>query len=499
MDRRSFLLRRPRAAASPPLPAPALPLRRGSLDRYAPTGDAPWDDRRRRHLLRRTGFGATIPEVEALRPLTAQDAVTQVLDAGRAAPLLTPPDWATLDRPDRGTPAYSQYTSDNRRWRRDFESDLIGSYFTPTLRDKLTVFWQNHFVASIVRYDLARHAFDYVQTIRRHALGDFKQFVYDIGLTPAMLFYLDGLGNAVGTPNENYARELMELFTMGLEGPDGTPNYTQDDVRELARALTGWRVDPNTLTSYFEPSRHDDGPKTIFGRTDTFDYASALDWLFEARAESIATFVCTRLYEAFIAAPVNPEHVAALAAQFQADWYLDPIIETLLRSEAFFEDGVIGAQVKDALSFLVSLYRETGTAGLPDSQLGKLSLQLERLEQPYFQPPNVGGWPRGRGWLTTDTLPRRWSIAGQNFPAMTANVQALALTFERPYEADVLAADLAEHLLGVPLTEDEAATLGAILLGGLPPYEWDAADPGVRPRYVALLTHLANLPEFQLT
>lgn len=471
----------------------------GSLAPFSPSAGAPWDERRIRHLLRRTGFGATVPEVDAFRSSPAQAAVSQVLDAGRRAPLLTPPDWAELDRPERGTAAYSQYTSDNRRWRREFELDLLSSYFAPTLRDKLTVFWQNHFVASVFRYDLARHAFVYVQTIRTHALGNFKQFVFDMGLTPAMLIFLDGISNAVGMPNENYARELMELFTMGLEAPDGSPNYTQDDVRELARALTGWTVNPRTLVAEFDPARHDDGAKTLFGRTDQFDYASAIDWLFEARADAIAHYVCTRLYEAFVAAPANPAHVETLAAQFKTDWAIDPIVERLLRSEAFFDAGVIGAQVSDAVSFLIGRYRETGTSALPESQLGKLSLQLERLEQPYFQPPNVGGWPRGRGWLTTDSLPRRWTLTAQNMSGVLANVQALALTFPDPFDAQTLAVDLARHLLAVPLGEEDERVLGDILLGGLPPYEWDPSDMGVRPRYLALLSHLAELPEFQLT
>ncbi|MEM8600887.1 MAG: DUF1800 domain-containing protein [Bacteroidota bacterium] len=493
MDRRSFLFRRSTEAPA------AMPARSGSLAPYAPTAEAPWDDRRLRHLLRRTGFGATVADVETYQRFAPQDTVTRLLNAARRAPLLTPPDWATQDRPERGTPEYSQYTSDNRRWRREFELDLLSSYFAPTLRDKLTVFWQNHFVASIFRYDLARHAFDYIQTIRTHALGDFKQFVFDMGLTPAMLIFLDGISNAVGTPNENYARELMELFTMGIEGPDGTPNYTQDDVRELARALTGWSVNPRTLVAEFDPARHDAGEKTIFGRTERFDYAGALDWLFEARADAIAHFVCNRLYEAFIAAPADPTHVADLAAQFQTDWAIDPIVERLFRSEAFFDTGVIGAQVADALSFLVGRYREIGTDALPEGQLGKLSLQLERLEQPYFQPPNVGGWPRGRGWLTTDSLPRRWTQSGQNFSGVLAGVQALALTFPDPFDPQTLAVDLARHLLAVPLDAEGEAVLGEILLGGLPSYEWDPADMGVRPRYLAFLSHLAELPEFQLT
>ncbi|MEM6782293.1 MAG: DUF1800 family protein [Bacteroidota bacterium] len=506
MDRRSFLLRRPARATTdslepvPSVPTPALSRgRRGSMNPYAASAEAPWDARRVRHLLRRTGFGATIADVERLTLASPQEAVSQVLDDGRGAPLLTPPEWVSLSRPERGTAEYSAYTSNNRTWRREFELDLLNSYFAPTLRDKLTVVWQNHFVASIFRYDLAKYAFDYVQTIRTHAVGDFKQFVYDMGITPAMLIFLDGVSNAVGTPNENYARELMELFTMGLDGADGSPNYTQEDVRELARALTGWTVNPRSLVAEFDPARHDDGEKTLFGRTDRFDYAGALDWLFEARADAIARFVCTRLYEAFVVSPADPDHVATLAAQFQIDWAIDPIIERILRSEAFFADGVIGAQVADALSCLVGRYRETGTEALPESQLGKLSLQLERLEQPYFQPPNVGGWPRGRGWLTTDSLPRRWTLTGQNLSGVLASVQALALTFPDPFDAQTLAVDLARHLLAVPLDEEDEAGLGGVLLGGLPDYEWDPADMGVRPRYLALLSFLAELPEFQLT
>ncbi|MDX1548901.1 MAG: DUF1800 family protein, partial [Rhodothermales bacterium] len=279
---------------------------------------APLDRRHAVHLLRRTGFDAAPAEVDALLGMEAGDAVDALVDAALVPPVPMPPDWVDEGVP-RSQDAQQTYFMDrNPEWLMEYYATLMRQLYYGGLREKMTLFWHNHFVTEIDAYLIAPYAYRYVETLRTHALGNFKDFVHAIGIDSAMLLYLNGVQNAAGAPNENYARELLELFTMGPEDDQGTPNYTQQDIEEIARALTGWLVDPFNLTVQLVSVRHDGGEKTIFGRTEAFGYDDVIDLLFEERPEQIAAFLCRKLYRAFIYEAPDEALVAELAQVMRA-------------------------------------------------------------------------------------------------------------------------------------------------------------------------------------
>ena len=180
---------------------------------------------------------------------------------------------------------------------------------------------------------------DYYYLLHEHLLGNFKTFVYDMGLTPAMLKYLDGESNRVGAPNENYARELLELFTMGPTAPDGTPNYTETDVAEIARALTGWVVTDDFHVE-FDESRHDAGMKSFLGRQGMYGYDQVIDILFEERAHAIAHHLSRHLY-CFFVRPLPDESVVSDLADVLLDnnFEIKPALQVLFSSTHFYDEA----------------------------------------------------------------------------------------------------------------------------------------------------------------
>ena len=314
-----------------------------------------------------------------------------------------------------------------------------------------------------------------------------------------MLIYLNGVQNQVGDPNENYARELMELFTMGIEYPEGTPNYTQHEIEELARALTGWSVDPcDTLEAVFVPEWYDNGEKTVFGQTGNWGYDDVVPLLFGQRSEAIAHFVAEKLYRLFVYEIPSPDVVDDLADLLLThDFQLEPVVRTLLMSAHFFEDVTIGAKIKSPFDMALGLVRETGFI-LDANVIDRISEGLFLLNQRLFSPPNVAGWPGYHAWLDESSLPSRWAYTDQYLTEQHV-LQALALKMPNPYDIEVLTADLAELFLAIQLDQDDLDLLVEIVLNGIPAYEWNPLDPGTEGRLSGLVGHLLQLPEYQLT
>jgi uncharacterized protein (DUF1800 family) len=197
---------------------------------------------------------------------------------------------------------------------------------------KMALFWHNHFVTELDVFGCNAYLWDYFSLIHEHAFGNFRIFTREMGKSGAMLSYLNGNDSVAGNPNENYARELMELFTMG-EGN----GYSQQDIVEMSRALTGWRANEYLCTPpYFDPARHDSGPKTIFGQTANFDYTTAHNLIFSARGTQVSHFIAGKLYKHFVANKLDNEVVAGLAQTFRNNnWELMPVIKQLIKSERF--------------------------------------------------------------------------------------------------------------------------------------------------------------------
>lgn len=457
----------------------------------------PWNAARAAHLLRRTQVG---PDLYAAVELAQQDplvAVDEIVDIALAEALPDPPIWADEVPPPRGASAAERqaYMQSNREHHVELVTEWYRRLYENGLRETMSLFWSNHFVTEFSVYRAATYAYEYLTILRTHALGDFKSFVREIGLTPAMLIYLDGVENVAGQPNENYARELFELFTMGIG------NYTEDDVKETARALTGWRFNRFTNTVSFNPNLHDTGDKTIFGQTGPFDYDNVIDLIFQERGDAVARFVCTKLYEHFVYPEADPEVVDQMAALFSAnDYQIEPVVRALLKSAHFFDEVFFGSHIKSPAHFILALIRDGAIdPNLPGRDVDVFQLAIrfqERLGQVLLNPPDVSGWPGHRDWISSASLTERWGLTQRI--ARLGDLRPVLDGVSDPSDPWAVAGEISALLSAVPPDPADLDQKVEILLDGIPPYEWDPNADGGLARVENFVAYLMQLPEYQL-
>jgi uncharacterized protein (DUF1800 family) len=260
-------------------------------------------------------------------------------------------------------------------------------------------------------YDCNSFLYYYINCLQRNAIGNFKTFVSEIGLTSAMLYYLDGVYNNGNNPNENYARELYELFTLG-EGN----GYTEQDIIETARALTGYveRGEEGCTQVTFDATKFDGGTKTILGQTGNWNYNDVIDILFQQRPNEIAGFICKKLYEFF----VHPDSaddagnaqtiISGMAGTMIANNFeIAPVLAQLFKSEHFFDDEAIGVIIKSPFDIYLNLINETNFA-YDNNLLLNVVDTTRMLGQELFDPYDVAGWQRDRTWINTNFIIGRW-------------------------------------------------------------------------------------------
>jgi uncharacterized protein (DUF1800 family) len=362
---------------------------------YTPDSGAPWDLRRVVHLHRRAGFAASWDELQRdLRDGPAAS-VGRLLDGKANAHV--PADFAaTADLLAEAAVAADDIGRLRAWWfcRMLFGPDPLG--------EKLTLLWHDHFATANGKVQdptLMRRQND---TLRKHARGKFADLLNAAVREPALLLYLDAQANRKGHPNENLGRELMELFTLGVG------HYTEADVKEAARALTGWTVKDGQFAE--EAARHDDGEKTIFGQTDKWTGSDLVRLLLgqPATAERIAVKLC-RLFFGEGAAP--PDAVKDLAEGLREhDLDLGWAVGAVLRSRLFFAEANLGTRVLSPVEFVVGAARALELFDPAPSTLA-LADWSARMGQDLFDPPNVGGWPGGRAWVHTRSLIARANYA----------------------------------------------------------------------------------------
>ncbi|MFN1836166.1 DUF1800 domain-containing protein [Balneola sp. MJW-20] len=470
-----------------------------TLDPYTPDESSPWNRRRAAHLLRRMQFGASQQMISHILNGDPSAIVDQNILLARELNLPQPPEWWNTPPPVQGSPQseFQAFFQMNQQWYLEYQREWLYEMQRNPLREKMALFWHDHFATEISNYQLAAFTVRHLQLLRSHALGNFKTLVREIGLDQAMLIYLNGVQNRVGDPNENFARELLELFTMGLG------HYSQDDISEIARALTGYNVNYYTFETGFNPNRHDSGEKTFFGRTGNFGYNDVINIIFEERAEEIAEFVCSKIYSFFCYEYPNPQIITGMKQVFlDSGFEIAPVIEILLKSEHFYDDEIIGAKIKSPVEFLISMYQETQEPAKGEVRMLEPNF-LFVLEQFLFNPPNVAGWPEYRSWLDTSTLQFRWFISQYNLfyvsPEYQVDFIAIAQKTSDPNDPYQLVAELADYMLSVPLPESEFEKLPEVLLQGTPDYEWNINNDGAAVRILNLMNHIRQLPEYQLT
>ena len=375
---------------------------------YQPSDTVPWNLQRVVHLHRRAGFGAAWNEIQRDLAEGPQAAVSRLLD-GKSRLDGVPADFESLST------VIGQAAADSGSPERLTAWWLYRCLFSPhPLQERLTLMWHNHFATSNLKVDDLKLMHRQNLALRKHAISPFGDLLNALVRDPALLIWLDAPSNRQGHPNENLARELMELFTLGIG------HYTEDDVKEAARALTGWTVRQGEFREL--TAAHDAGEKTILGGTGQWSGHDLVATLLQQRAT--AHRLAWRLTSEFFGeGVVEDTALKDLAAGLQKNnldirW----AVETLLRSELFFSHPNLGSRVCDPISFLLCPLRALECWRQSPSTL-VLAEWVSRMGQDLFYPPNVGGWPGGRTWLSTRTI-----IARANFIAalLAGNLQSPA-------------------------------------------------------------------------
>ncbi len=379
----------------------------GAWEPWKPDARDPFNARWAGHLYRRAAFGASPDRIaravrDGLEPtikeLLAGSADREENDAILAR---TGEQFVALESIDmiRGWWVYSMLHSGH------------------PLREKMTLFWHNHFATSVVKVKSAALMYRQNQLLRKHALGEFRPFLREVGRDVAMLLWLDSNQSVKGRPNENYARELMELFSLGVG------NYTEKDVREAARAFTGWHTDEEQTAFAFNKDDHDDGMKTVLGRSGKWTGDDLVPILLDQPACGL--FIAGKLYREFISETVPSRALLEpLAKRFRASGGdIADMVGTMLRSRLFFSPHALLRRIKSPVEFVLGAVQAAwaGPVGTPG-----LAAAIGRMGQKLFAPPNVKGWPGGRTWLSTSTLLARNNFAedvamgrGASFAART--------------------------------------------------------------------------------
>lgn len=371
------------------------------------------------HLYRRAGFGPHCREWPAVRHLSLSAAVDDLFRAA-ARPALLPEPAAYAEMTVADIRALDE---NKRRELRQADRQLVGQQnaawvkrmadpVQPALLERMTLFWHGHFACTIRD---SRPAATYLNTLRRHALGNFRDLLLGIAREPAMIRFLNNQQNRKEKPNENFARELMELFTIGRG------QYTEADVKAAARAFTGWTSTANA-DFIFRPRLHDFGNKVFMGRSGNFDGEDIIDRLLERR--ETAEFIAGRVYRYFVNEQPDTEEVRALGRIFYESSYdIGRMMRFLFSSDWFYAPRHCGKRIKSPVELLVGLLRQLD---LHFSDERAYRFVQRALGQVLFDPPNVAGWPGGRRWIDNATLMTRLNLASYIFRAADFDFRAKA-------------------------------------------------------------------------
>jgi hypothetical protein len=429
----------------------------------SPIGPSDWTPERARHLLDRAGFGGPPEEVARLAAMTPEAAVARFIDfktiddshlppfehSGIYDPSLTPfpptrPAATRLAAETGAAMGVAAKPAGPRRlqpvadrfffWLRAsmLETRRVGNWWADRmvatnrpLQEKLALFWHGHFASSEEKVRDYRKMLGQVLLFQQHAAGNFGTLLSAVARDPAMLVYLDAGQNLKGHPNENFGRELMELFTMGVG------HYSEQDIREAARAFTGWS--DKDLTFHIDEAQHDGGDKTVLGHTGPLDGQEVLDIILAQPAT--ANFIAGKLYGFLVRDDVSPPFQNQLGDLLRSGHYeIAPFLRTVFLSRDFYSVASIGTHIRGPVELIVSTYRRLGldaTPGMPD-----FTSASTELGQTLLNPPTVAGWSQGRAWITPGLL-----LARGNFARAVLQPDVIAFTDPNldPYPTQVRA------------------------------------------------------------
>lgn len=556
MDRRDFLTISSKQKNPLPIPQDTAQRTNSGLNPY--TGA--WTENEVIHLLKRTMFGARRLDIDYFKSKTMNQSVDELLNP--AAPFPNPPvkDYDTsgsVTTPDTNILAGSTWVNDPNndgtiasRRRASFKKWWMGLMINQdrSIREKMNFFWHNFFASETNEIGNAQYVYKHHDLLRTSCLGNYKTLVKNITIDPAILVYLNGQLNTATAPDENYGRELQELFTVGKEG--GAP-YSENDVKEASKVLSGWRNNSTSITSYFDSTRHNTSNKifssfynntTIVGRTGAtagdLELNDLLNMIFNT--QEVAKHVCRRLYRWFvyydIDATTETNIITPLANILRTNNYeIKPVLNTLFKSEHFFDVLNQGCLIKNPIDLMVGMCRELNVV-FPDasdyvSNYGLWNWIVSYgtlMQQNLGDPPDVAGWkayyqvPQFHEiWVNSDTLPRRnqftdtMMLTGYTFNTKKIIVDGaeFAKTLSNPGDPNILITDVIKYLFRIDLSITSKNQLKKdILLGGQSQdYYWtnvwvqfinnpaDTANTNlVKTRIRDLIKYFMNLAEYQL-
>jgi uncharacterized protein (DUF1800 family) len=529
MNRRNLLFglaqssRRSLAAVDQP------PVVQGGIDEYT----TPLTLEDVLHLYRRMSFAVSRPQAAAHVGKTARQVVEELLGpdtpsdptpAMKFAPWTDPATKQPVDWTENPQGADLQTRNAIEGWWRANHRTL--SNWTlglmrddQTVTERLTLFWMSHWITEFSFdeiYMVPQMTYRQYMTLRNDRLGDFRKMALDMTVDNAMLFYLGGTYNEVGRPNENYARELMELFTTGIGW------YTEGDVQQAARVLTGWKASrfndqpapKGIYNAWFDAAKHDMGAKefmgvTIAARTNdnntefqvlNEEVYELIKIIFRVRQDAVARFIARKVYLFFVyssAGDVDPTFLNELATEFKAnDFKLRPLLLKLFTSQHFFDTSIRGAQIKTPVEFVVGMQRQLGV-NENDPQTW-----VSRMDQTMFDAPTVAGWPGYRSWISTNSYPRRREFARTLIDAMSdTRANAFIREFPNYEDVDAFVKDVTVFMLPVAVSAERLAYYKNALLEGQPDYTWAEKlmqPPAASRAMKELLKAIAKAPDFQL-
>jgi len=407
-------------------------------DDLAPIGAADWNYDRAAHLLAHAGFGGTPAEIEKLTDAGLERAVGSLVsyesipnpkmqpfvESGLWDPTLNPFPESRPEATDRALKHGSSMGIENKPagsrpiqpssdrffyWLRAtmLETRRLGYWWanrmlqtTHPLEEKMALLWHGHFATHENKVRDYRKMLQQIDLFEKGATGNIQELATQVAQNPAMLYFLDAQYNVKGAPNENFAREVMELFTMGVG------NYSEKDVREGARAFTGWYFD--NLTFKVDPNKHDDGVKTFLGRTGTFDGVDALKIIFEQPVT--AEYLAAKIYRFLVRDDLSPDLSRKLGQILRdSDYQVKPLLTVIFSSRDFYSQASYGAHIKGPVEHFVAMMKHLGVdaiPGVPDFNQATIS-----MGQHLLNPPSVAGWAGGKAWIAPGLLIERGNVA----------------------------------------------------------------------------------------
>ena len=477
-----------------------------------------WDMGATRHLLSRTMFGPKYPEIKEASENSLEIKLSSILST---VSLPDPPgEWVNEPAPqwDALTGEEIQELIDQyREWMWDLRYWWMkGMMQNPiNIQEMITLFWHNYFATAQSKVFYPQAMYQQNSIFREYGLGNFKELLRQVTFGPAMMIWLDIHQSKDVEPNENFPRELLELFTMGVD------NYTQNDIVEAARAFTGYRTDGVETNYSFEEAAgsgwwwdewHDFDSKTFLGQTGHWNGDDIINIIMEQ--DATAVHICTRLYKWFVYQNVDETVVNEMANILRNnDYNIATVLYFLFSTEHFYDENFRGADIQNPLTLMQGLIRKCGMEEFDFSIVSFIHSQ-EFLGMLPLEPPDVSGWPGYRSWINSITLPVRKVqassvITGQspwgNFD-VTTNVRALAQSMydqnEEGYASEQIVRKLGFLFFGNPLSENLEDRMLSVLLDGAEPYDWAINAPLNNPQWDRmrdLMVYIMRVPEFQLS